>query len=918
VTITLDTSVLLGYYQSKYGGTSATTSGGATASTAKPLPTAPWETDSGAPRSSDLVRQVLAGRKFVDPNAAQLDVKGASEDYRKLFALFQGLNALNGLAERADTKGVTRFELDQVTRSFTSGMTQVAAYLDTLKLDQIRLSRGDSVAKDRTEVGVKRDDPNYVTGTLHTGTANDEVAAFLGEVKFDIAVKKGATPATTTTTSISIDLAEMGSTTRSMSNVVAFINQKLTDAGVRTRVAVERTPGEPRVITSGSQSTTLPALADSFALKVKGDLFETVSFAAPASARAVYLAGATGKDANAANQLFKFQTDQTTTTAPPPAFIPGGSTFSVDGRVFAKPMGVEVSAVRQTATGADGSLYALADVTGTTNGQTIKGAKDVALIKYDSAGNVVYTRTLGAADTASGMALSVSPDGKIAVAGAVTGVLNTGDPHPLGVGADATKSDSFVTVFSAAGDELWTQRRAASAEDEATAVAFGDDGTVYVSGRAKSGMPGASSLGDYDGYLQAFTWNGKSGDASVISTKTTQQFGTSGADSVAGMAIEGDQVVIAGVENGHAVVRRFDIQPDGSSVAGAVRDLGPLQGGSIAGVSLKNGEVIIAGTTSNPSLSAGAVTTGHGGGTDAFVARLDASLTPGAGDRLTYLGGDGDATASDISVVDGKVWLTGTVKGAMPGTTAVGDQDGYLVRLDASTGAQEWSRRFSGPDRTVGPLTIAVAPSSASVLDRLGLPSGAIVQTDSQLLTANSSVRAGDQFQIRTNEGGRAQTVTISADDTLKTLATKISRAAGFQVKVAVVKDGDFDKLEIKANSNRTTVEITAGPGSRDALEALGLSEGVVRNTLLGSEAKAAEKIYGLKLDNDLNLSTPAGIKAAMANLQDAMTVIRNAYRDLEAASKPEVKAPTGPAPAYLTSQIANYTAALNRLTGAA
>ena len=46
---------------------------------------------------------------------------------------------------------------------------------------------------------------------------------------------------------------------------------------------------------------------------------------------------------------------------------------------------------------------------------------------------------------------------------------------------------------------------------------------------------------------------------------------------------------------------------------------------------------------------------------------------------------------------------------------------------------------------------------------------------------------------------------------------------------------------------------------------------------------------------------------------------IRDAYRQLEAAAKPQTTtsaAASGPVPAYMTSQIANYQAALDRLTG--
>ena len=71
-----------------------------------------------------------------------------------------------------------------------------------------------------------------------------------------------------------------------------------------------------------------------------------------------------------------------------------------------------------------------------------------------------------------------------------------------------------------------------------------------------------------------------------------------------------------------------------------------------------------------------------------------------------------------------------------------------------------------------------------------------------------------------------------------------------------------------------------------------------------------------IDLDGGLDLSTDASAKAALANLQAALGVIRTVYRDLKEAADPKPPTPTGPVPAYLSAQIANYQAALNRLTG--
>jgi len=159
--------------------------------------------------------------------------------------------------------------------------------------------------------------------------------------------------------------------------------------------------------------------------------------------------------------------------------------------------------------------------------------------------------------------------------------------------------------------------------------------------------------------------------------------------------------------------------------------------------------------------------------------------------------------------------------------------------------------------------------------------------------------------------------VTIEANDTMTTLAQKVRRAAGFSATVSVVRsaDGLNSVLQIKPINSKSTVEVISGKGGKDALEALGLQEGVARVT--GGDADKEKKIYGLKLPNDLKLDTKDHIKAAAAALSDALSKIRTIYRDLNNIANPPPKtAASGPVPAYLQAQLANYQAGLQRLTG--
>jgi hypothetical protein len=342
-----------------------------------------------------------------------------------------------------------------------------------------------------------------------------------------------------------------------------------------------------------------------------------------------------------------------------------------------------------------------------------------------------------------------------------------------------------------------------------------------------------------------------------------------------------------------------------------VRDLGSLVGGAIKGLALDGSDLYVAGNTGAGGLNAGAVASAYSGGQDGFVAKLSSDLTAGAGDRISYIGGAGDDTIAGIGVQNGQVWLAGDSNAAFGGQLALGDKDGYIARLE-SDGTLGWTKRFSEKDHDFSTLGFAFDASGASALDRLGLPRGDIALSDSDLLTSRTALHAGDQFSISVN-GRSAQTIKIEADDTFQTLADRIERtllSAGAATKVE--SDGG-DGLKITA-AHDAKIRLIAGPEGKDALKGLGLEEGVIQNAPTSDAAKKkAVPNYGLGIPTDLALDTPLDRKNATDAFANALSTIQKAYRTL---TNPTAATPTGPVPAYLQAQIANYQAALARLTG--
>lgn len=907
----INNSYVLGLFGGSFDNSSTTaTTSAALAQARKVQPTPPWSSTAEAPKADALVRAAMGGRRFINEDAPRLDVQAASADYRKLFALYQGLDTLNALTNRAGTKGVGALELTQLNKRFAAGLAEIGSWLSAADLDGVRLAQGTAASISKSAAGVPRDSAVSVTGPIHEGSPDSVSPAFAGAVVFDISIRT-----TLGTTTVAIDLADMGTTPRSLTAVLDHINGKLEAAGVATRIGREQIKAEPKTMTVAGKPVTLPAGADQWALAVRGDSTETVSFTAAARADAVYVVQSAGTAGG--HQLLKFQSD--TGGTPPAAVSRPGETHWVEGRAGQTPLPPGVETVRASAAGPDGALWLVADVDAGPANQPIKGQRDVALIKLDSAGRVVSTRALGAASTASGYAIAIDGAGRVAVAGSVTGALEPGKSGDV-----ATVADSFVTVFDAEGAEVWTQRRGARAADEATSISFGPNGTVYVGGRSQGSIPGAAGQGGWDGYVQAFSESQAHVFAPVVATSAgVAQFGTAAEDGVGAIAVEGSDLYSAGVEDGRLIVRRFTLDAAGKPTLAATRDLGQASG-EVAGLSVSGGRVILSGTTRNDALDIATINTAHHGGTDAFVAVLEADLTASANDRLTYVGGAGDDTAADVKVANGKVWISGVADRAL-GAKDTDPTQAFLARLDADSGAVEWRRDWQGNSEKAVPLTLAVAANGASVLDRLGLPQGEIDQSRSKLLTTATSARVGDRFYISPADGGRAIAVTLDARDTLQTLARKIEQASNRKLKVTISSDsetagkqgdtprsvlGGFQRLSISARDGKTGAILTAGEPGRDALAGLGLSQGYVGP----SSGDGTLRTFGLGLPRTLTLNDADAVKASGERVQGAMKAVRDAYRAL-APSSTQAGA-GGPVPAYLTAQLSNYQAALARLGG--
>jgi hypothetical protein len=219
--------------------------------------------------------------------------------------------------------------------------------------------------------------------------------------------------------------------------------------------------------------------------------------------------------------------------------LQGSNQGGVDAFVRKYDTSGEVLWTRQFGTSEDDSAYGVAVdasgavyVAGYTGGHlqgTNKGAVDVFLRKYDAMGNVVWTRQFGstASDFVNGVAGSSA--GNVYLVGYTLGSIE---------GGNAGLEDAFIRKYSGDGVKLWTDQFGTPDDEYAWSVSVDDSDRAYVAGATFGSLDGAGAGGN-DAFVRKYRANG------TVAWAT--QFGTVAHDYGYGIAtLTGNPVFVAG------------------------------------------------------------------------------------------------------------------------------------------------------------------------------------------------------------------------------------------------------------------------------------------------------------------------------------------------------------------------------------
>jgi Beta-propeller repeat len=189
--------------------------------------------------------------------------------------------------------------------------------------------------------------------------------------------------------------------------------------------------------------------------------------------------------------------------------------------LWTRQIGTEMGDVAQdvAVTGA-GSAYIAGNTSGSLGGPSA-GGSDAFLVRYDPAGNLLWTRQFGTPDHEGAYGVAVDGAGNAYIAGYTEGSLG---------GTNAGDDDAFLAKYDAAGALLWTRQIGTPKVDIAWDVAVDAAGNAYITGVAGGALGGPFAGGPSDVFLFKYDPAGN--------LRWSRQAGTGTNDCAYGVAVD--------------------------------------------------------------------------------------------------------------------------------------------------------------------------------------------------------------------------------------------------------------------------------------------------------------------------------------------------------------------------------------------
>ena len=434
--------------------------------------------------------------------------------------------------------------------------------------------------------------------------------------------------------------------------------------------------------------------------------------------------------------------------------------------VWTREFGTSGTDVAQAlTTSADGSIY----VTGYMSGQTSSNRTDAFLTKFTADGEKVWSRILINADFSSyevALALTTGSDGNVYVGGRIGGYDGNGQNNP-----------AFISKYSPDGTKIWTTLVGSEIFDiSRVAIAYGLDGSVYISGSTMRSFDGQTNNGYYDAFVTKL-----SPDGTKVWTRILGLIGLDYSNALT-TGLDGS-VYISGRTNGSLDGQPYSgsndsyggdafitkLTPDGTKVW--TRLVGTSEGET--GFSLAtglDGSIYLCGYTWG-SLDG---KTPYG----TFITKYSPNGTKAWTQMLfTRGGGFVQDSFNSISVgKDGGIYVSGTTGFSLDGQELISGQDAFLTKYNPD-GTKEWTRMLGGMGLDAG---TGVKVGSDGAIYLTGFTSGSIDGqtnnggTDSFIIKLASPDTSVPQISVSTNK------TTLSVGESASILITLSKPSTNF------------------------------------------------------------------------------------------------------------------------------------------
>ena len=398
----------------------------------------------------------------------------------------------------------------------------------------------------------------------------------------------------------------------------------------------------------------------------------------------------------------------------------GGGTATTPTLHWTKQVGVagQFTYANSTATDASSNVYVAGYTTGNLDGNTLTGASDFFLTKYDANGTKLYTKLMGVVGASTlGYSTATDANGNVYVAGYTTGGLDGNASSGVG------DYDFFLTKYDAAGTKLYTKQMGVTVtagtgvNTYAMSTATDASGNVYVAGFTTGNLDGNTLTGIYDFFLTKYNASG---------TKLyTKQMGVAGASTQAASTATdaSGNIYVAGYTTGNldgntltGTSDFFLTKYDATGTKLYTKQMG------VAGASTQvnsvatdaSGNVYVAGDTTG-NLDSNTRT----GTSDFFLTKYDAT---GAKLYTKLMGVAGAITQANSTATDasGNVYVAGITAGGLDGNILIAAvamplTDFFLTKYDSS-GVKQFTRQMGVAGKyTKGQSTVTDASGNVYV-----------------------------------------------------------------------------------------------------------------------------------------------------------------------------------------------------------